>query len=183
MDETVVSSFGKIDILVNNAGDIVIKPFLEQTEEDWDYMMEANAKSQFLCCKAVVPQMIARGSGGKLVNISSEAGKLGFPYMAPYSSSKHAILGLTRSLAKELAQYKINVNAVCPGSIVNTDMRTKVDSSLGKLGAEKLLTPLPPLGRLVMPEDVANIVAFLSSSESDFMTGQAINVTGGEVQT
>lgn len=180
MVDAAVNAFGTIDILVNNAGRIVIKPFLDQSEEDWDSIMDVNAKGSFLCCKAVAPYMIKQRSG-KIINISSQAGKEGTPFMVPYCASKHAVVGLTRALALELASYNINVNAVCPGTILNTDMRIQVDGDLEKLGRGDLPS-LPPLGRFAVPEDVAKVVAFLASEESAHMTGQAINVTGGETQ-
>ncbi len=173
-------SFGTIDILVNNSGKIVIKPFLDQSEGDWNSVMDVNAKGSFLCCKAVAPHMMKQRSG-KIVNISSQAGKEGTPLMVPYCASKHAVVGLTRALALELAPFNINVNAVCPGTILNTDMRKQVDGDLKRLGRSDILS-LPPLGRFALPEDVAKVVVFLASEESSHMTGQAINVTGGETQ-
>jgi meso-butanediol dehydrogenase/(S,S)-butanediol dehydrogenase/diacetyl reductase len=131
--------------------------------------------------KEVVPYMIKQG-GGKIVNLGSEAGKDGFPLFSTYCASKHAVLGLTRALGKELAQYKINVNAVCPNSMSGTKMRSYVDSALEKLGTEKFSTFVPPpLGRMVDPDEVAGLVVFLASGEADMMTGQAINFTGGAV--
>ena len=180
MADAAARAFGTIDILVNNAGRIVIKPFLDQSEEDWDYTMDVNAKGSFLCCKAVAPYMIKQKSG-KIINISSQAGKEGTPLMAPYCASKHAVVGLTRALALELAPYNVNVNAVCPGTILDTDMRAQVDGDLKRLGRSNLLS-FPPLGRFALPEDVAKVVVFLASEESSHMTAQAINVTGGETQ-
>ncbi len=180
MVKAAIEEFGTIDILVNNAGRIVIKPFALQSEEDWDSVMDVNAKGSFLCCKAVLPIM-KKNRSGKIVNISSQAGKEGTPFMGPYCASKHAVIGLTRSLAKEVAQYGINVNAVCPGTIINTDMRALVDGELEKLGEREIVT-LPPLGKFATPEDIVPIVLFLASAESAHMTGQAINVTGGQTQ-
>jgi NAD(P)-dependent dehydrogenase (short-subunit alcohol dehydrogenase family) len=153
-------------------------------EEEWDYNMEVNAKGVFLCSKAVATQMIKRGEGGKIVNIASMAGKRGALYLAHYCASKFAVIGFTKSLALELAEHKINVNAVCPG-YVETEMQQREliwESLLEKTSPEKIKSKYineTPLGRLEQPEDVANVVLFLCESASDFMTGQAINVTGG----
>jgi NAD(P)-dependent dehydrogenase (short-subunit alcohol dehydrogenase family) len=179
MVEETIKHFGRIDILVNNAGICPVRSFLETDESQWDTTLAVNAKSQFLCAKSVVPHMIAQG-GGKIVNIGSEAGKDGFPLFVTYCASKHAVLGFTRALAKELGTYRINVNAVCPNSMSGTKMREYVDEEMKKLGSGVTATfSPPPLGRMVDPAEVAGLVAFLASKDSDMMTGQAINFTGG----
>ena len=179
--EQAMSSFGRIDILVNNAGICPVRTFLETDLSEWNTTFSINVTGMFLVTKNVVPHMIKQG-GGKIVNIGSEAGKDGFPLFSTYSATKHAVLGLTRSLGKELAQYKINVNAVCPNSMSGTKMRQYVDIALEKQGTEKFSTFVPPpLGRMVEPSEVAGLVVFLASSEADMMTGQAINFTGGAV--
>ena len=177
---------GEIDILVNNAGINVIVPMLEMTEQQWDGLFDVNLKSYWLCAKAVAPGMIARGNGGKIINAASRAGKTPSK-LSPtgaYATTKHAVVGFTRALAFELAQHKINVNCYCPG-VVDTPMWDLIDREVSRrtgapLGSTKAKAVAEiPLGRIVTPEDVANLVAFLASSESDYMTGQAINITGG----
>ena len=174
--------FGKIDILVNNAGiGGRIVSIVKMRAQDWDAVLDVNLKGVFLCSKAVVPHMIRQGSG-KIINIASRLGKTGSARMRAYSSSKHAVIGFTRSLALELAIHKINVNAVCPGSVPGTHFssqktRRRLAEEREEIGLRSYGTP--PLGRNATPEDVAKIVAFLASQESDFMTGQAINITGG----
>jgi NAD(P)-dependent dehydrogenase (short-subunit alcohol dehydrogenase family) len=181
MIQQIISSYGRIDILVNNVGVCPVRSFLETELSEWESTFAINVRGMFLSTKSVVPHMIKQG-GGKIVNISSEAGKDGFPLFSTYCATKHAVLGLTRALAKELAPFKINVNAVCPSSMSGTDMRDYVDKALEKLGTEKFSTFVaPPLGRMVKPSEVAGLVVFLVSSEADMMTGQAINFTGGAV--
>lgn len=194
-----IAVFGKIDILVNNAattGPTGVPPF-EISDEDWQRVLAVNLYGTYWCCKAVGTKMIERGQGGKIINIASEGAKGRIaPGWGPYLVSKYGVLGLTQVLALELAPYKINVNAVCPG-VTATEMtemspmgdRIKSEVSTGislkeaiaKVYAE--LTPQIPLGRVGQPEDVAKVVAFLASSDSDYMTGQAINVTGGHNMT
>jgi len=180
----VLVRFGKIDILVNNAGVSTMSKVVHMTEEEWDYNMNVNAKGVFLCSKAVAKVMIEQGRGGKIVNIASMAGKRGSTLLAHYCASKFAVVGFTQSLALELAPFHINVNAVCPG-FVETSMQWRElqwQADIEGTTPEKIKTGFitsTPLGRLEQPEDVAKVVVFLSSSESDFMTGQAINVTGG----
>lgn len=120
MVDQAISDFGHIDIMVNNAGAISIKPVLELTEQDWDFVMAVNAKGVFFGCKAALPYMLARKSG-RIINVASVAGKEGFPNMAHYSAAKFAVVGFTNALAKEVAQDGITVNAICPG-IVRTYM-------------------------------------------------------------
>jgi acetoin reductase-like protein len=179
-----IEKFGKIDILINNAGIAMQAPVIELEEEIWDKIMNVNLKSVFLCCKTVAPFMIEK-SKGKIINVTSKVGKLGGRWLSAYSASKAGAISFTQSLARELAPYRINVNAICVG-IVFTDLW----KSLKERHAEKLGIRIEdvdgyyikqiPLGRPAVPEDVANVVVFLSSSESDYMTGQAINVTGGQ---
>ncbi len=183
MVEKTVQEFGRIDILVNNAGVSSMAPMVELTERDWDFNMDINAKGQFLCSRAVAKQMIKQKSG-KIINNASLAAKRGARFLAHYSASKFAVLGLTYTMALELAPYNITVNAVCPG-IVETDMirrEWKWEAEIRGITPEEVrdeyLAEIP-LGRLCQPEDVAGVVAFLASKDADYLTGQAINVNGG----
>ena len=180
----VLEDFPCIDILVNNAGVSTMNWFWELTEEEWDLNMNINAKGVWLVTKHVVPHMIERKKG-KIVNIASMAAKIGAPLLAHYSASKFAVVGFTQSIAKELAPYGINVNAVCPG-FVRTSMQEREIVWEAKLRnieepekVRKEYIEQTPLGRLCYSEDVAKTVLFLSSENANFMTGQAINVTGG----
>lgn len=184
--EKTLGSFGKIDILVNCAGILTISPFDEITEDLWDSMLDVNARGTFLCCKAVAKQLIQQGTGGKIVNTASIAGKIGVPFYTHYCASKFAVLGITKSLALELAKHRINVNAVCPGD-VDTDMLAyefRTHAQIRGISPEEVRkewAALAPLGRLALPQDVASVVLFLASNAADYMTGQALNVTGGRV--
>jgi NAD(P)-dependent dehydrogenase (short-subunit alcohol dehydrogenase family) len=181
-------TFGRLDILVNNAGAVIgPSPVIQMAEESWRRTLEINATGAFLCCKAALPAMIEGGRGGRIISISSIAAKAPKPYLSAYAASKAAILALTRSLAQEVAEFGITVNAVLPGD---------VDTAMKRWGfqLESLVTGKPydevmadaiaqiPLGRLETPADVASLVAFLASDEAGFITGQAYNVTGGRVR-
>ena len=186
----VVEKFGKIDILVNNAGsrpgkDRVLVVDLE--EEALDLVMRVNVKGTFLCSQAVVKQMIAQKSGGKIVVISSGAGKKGIARYAAYCASKFALIGFTQSLAKEVGEYGINVNAICPG-LVDTERVDFIAAALAnsaESGAEyraemiQERSTVVPLGRVAQGEDIANTAAFLCSDQSDYLTGLSISVSGG----
>ncbi len=176
---------GTIDILVNNAAISKIVSFLDTTEEEWDRVIEVNLKGAFLCSKAVLPGMIKKREG-KIINISSQSGRRGSPWHAAYSASKFGIIGLTQSLAVEFAPYNIKVNAICPGVVFTPLWEEMIDDYAQKLGIKKekvkdYLISKIPLGRLGTTEDVANLALFLASSYSDYITGQAINVSGGSV--
>ena len=184
MIDSVIDKFGRIDILVNNAG--VNKPafILDVKEEDWDLMMKVNLKGVFLCCQTVIPYMIKQKSG-KIINISSVSGKKGGTWLSPYCATKFGVIGFTQSIARELAPYNINVNSVCPG-IVFTPLWDK----LANVFSRKLDMPSDkvkeyyvsriPLKRPATAKDIAKVVTFMCSDDADYMTGQAINVTGGE---
>lgn len=179
-----LKKFGRIDILVNNAGVEPMNRMIDITEREWDYVMNINARGTFLCNQAVALQMIKSGCGGKIVNIASQAGKTGAEFLAHYSASKAAIIAFTKAAAKELALYKINVNCVCPG-VIETDMQKQdLARSAEFMGVteremnRQVLSRIP-LGRIGNPDDVARVVVFLCSEDADYMTGQAINVTGG----
>lgn len=175
--EATMSQFGKIDILVNNAGIFPVKPFLEITEEEWDRVQDTNIKSQFLCCQAVAREMVKQGNGGKIVNLSSIEGA--FPLTAGrthYHASKGAVIMFTQGLAKELANYKINVNAVAPG-LTDTP---GAQSMAGMYDLNSFVaTARIPLGRLGQPEDIARAVHFLASDAADYITGFCLFVDGG----
>jgi len=180
----VIEDFKVIDILINNAGVSSMNYFWELKEEEWDLNMNVNAKGVWLVSKYVVPYMINRKKG-KIVNTASMAGKIGTDLLAHYSASKFAVVGFTQAAAKELAPYGINVNSVCPG-FVKTSMQDREVIWEAKLRGvddpeeiRKGYIKQTPLGRLCYPEDVAKVVLFLASEDADFMTGQAINVTGG----
>lgn len=167
-------------ILVNCAGIGRVASILDGSPEEFDETMRVNVHGTYNCCFSVVPLMTAR-HGGSIINIASWFGKSGRPMSLAYCASKFAIIGMTQSMALDLAQYGIRVNAVCPGTIANTRMRERADDE----AVAKGLPPsadrvhLIPMGRLGRPEDVANAVAFLISDEASYMTGQSLNVTGG----
>lgn len=175
-----MNALGKIDILVNNAGILRISTLVEMSPADWRDTFRVNVDGMFHCCKVVLPQMIARRHG-RVINIASWIGKSGQPYYAAYCASKFAVIGVTQSLAREVAADNITVNAICPGLVVETAMRDRAEADSKRLGlalaAERESTI--PLGRLALPEDVAPVAAFLASEEAAYMTGQAINATGG----
>ena len=183
MIEKAIEKFSRIDILVNNAGVSSMAPMVELKEEDWDFNMDINAKGQFLCSRTVAKHMMKQKSG-KIINNASLAAKIGARFLAHYSASKFAVLGLTYTMAIELAPYNITVNAVCPG-IVETEMigrEWKWEGDLRGMTPEQVrdefLSQIP-LGRLCQPEDVAGVVAFLASPDAAYLTGQAININGG----
>ena len=191
VDQT-VAHFGKIDILVNNAGTIAGKdrvPVVDLAEEDWDRVQRVNVKGVFLCSQAVARHLIAQGTGGKIINMSSVTGKRGSARFAAYSASKFAVIGFTQSLASELAPYQVNVNAICPG-LVDTERFGHLASVLmpQNLSADEQLAEYArrseaavPIGRLAEGADVAKMAAFLASDEAAYLSGVSITVSGGTV--
>lgn len=166
------NTFGKIDILVNNAGITKDTLIIRMTEEDFDKVIEVNLKGAFNCLRAVSPIMLKQKSG-KIINMSSVVGLLGNPGQVNYCASKAGVIGMTKSLARELGSRNINVNAIAPG-FIDTDM-TKVLTDEQK----KSMLSQVPLKRLGSTEDVANLAAFLASDQSNYITGQVISVDGG----
>ncbi len=194
MVEKAWNEYGAIDIVVNNAGvtasGVGRKLVVSLDQETWNTQMDVNLTAPFLISKLVGSKMIERGKGGKIINISSIAGKIGRVGGAGYCASKFGLIGLTQTLALELGEYNINVNAVCPSAILTwmgrgTKIRKFISEGLTTEEAVKKtysdLLPFMALKRLGTTDDVANIVSFLAGSESDFITGQAINVDGGFV--
>ena len=178
--EAVLARLGQIDLLVNNAGVAWMGPALEMPLEALRAMLRVNVEGVFIVSRAVLPHMSARRSGS-VVNLASWAGKTGNAYFAGYSASKFAVIGLTQALAREMAPHGVRVNAICPGIVVETAMRTAIEAQQRQYGLpetserEKSI----PTGRVSVPEDVANIAAFLASDEASYMTGEAINLSGG----
>jgi NAD(P)-dependent dehydrogenase (short-subunit alcohol dehydrogenase family) len=181
-----VENFGQVDILVNNAGvGYLMEPFTEFKESSWDAVLDVNLKGAFLCSKHAAIQMIQQGTGGSIVNIASQAAKSGFPFAAAYTASKHGLVGLTRSNAVELGKHKIRVNAVCPNHITTGLGHWQNSFFSEKLGMDyttylQSIVQKNPLGRTGLTEDIAKAVAFLCSDEAAYITGEAMNVSGGE---
>jgi len=185
MTEAAVKEFGHIDILCNNAGGGVGGgPVTQQTLDSWNRTVAINLTGAFLCSKHVGAKMIGAGRGGRIINTASIAGKRGGPGMAAYCAAKHGVIGLTRSLALELGQFGITVNAVCPG-FVETQLLEGLINMVGatrNLNREQVLQTFVaqvPMGRMESGDDVANVVAFLASDDASYMTGQALNICGG----
>lgn len=169
-----VDAFGRIDVLVNNAGITKDGLILRMKEEDFDQVINVNLKGTFNCIRHVSPVMVRQRSG-KIINVSSVVGITGNAGQVNYSAAKAGIIGITKSTARELASRGINVNAVAPG-FIKTDMTEKLSEKL----KENTLNGIP-LKRFGTAQDVANVIAFLASSDSDYVTGQIINIDGGMV--
>lgn len=172
--EKTLKTFDKIDILINNAGILCQKPLSETTDTEWDKVIDVNLKGQFLLIREVLPVFEKQGNG-KIVNIASIAGIIGYENLSAYSASKGGIIAMTRSLALELAPKKINVNCICPGAI-RTGM-TKAIEEDKKLLDQTLMTI--PSGRMGDPIDIANAALYLATDESNYVTGSSIVVDGG----
>jgi len=170
-----VARFGRIDVLINNAGIYPRQNFLEMTEQQWDEMQDINLKSMFHSMKAVLPHMVAQKSG-KIVNISSVTFHLGMATLSHYVASKGGVIGLTRSLAREMGPYDIHINCITPGAI-----KTAAEASVVTDEQAAQFLASQSLQRRIMPIDVARVCLFLSCELSDGMTGQVLNVDGGWV--
>ncbi len=196
MVNDVVAEFGKLDILVNNAGVLETLPLFDLTPEKWDWLQRVNQRGVFFALRAAAMQMVAQipeevkaagkadHSYGKIVNLSSVAGRKGRPYAAHYSAAKWAVISMTQSAAGYLAPYNINVNAICPG-VVPTPMWDDIDKTqaqrFGLQQGEWIQNTVDkvPLKRAAKPDDIGAAVAFLCSEDADYITGQALNVDGG----
>ncbi len=180
-------AFGSLDIWVNNAGiGYIMKPLLETTASEWEAVIGVNLTGAFFGTKAAARIMIEQGRGGRIINIASQAAKSGFPHMAPYTSSKHGMVGLTRSTAIELGPHGITVNAVCPNH-VTTGLGARQNEYFSKLlgfdSVEAYLDNMKrknPMGRPGLASDTAAACAWLASDDAFYVTGEALNVSGGE---
>lgn len=184
MVDSAVKEFGNIDILINNAGVSMTKEMMDLTEDDWDKVLSVNVKGTFFTLKTVAKRMIQLGKGGCIVNVASIAGEKGRPLFLAYSASKAAVINITMSTALELAKYKINVNAVAPGTI-DTPMWQNIAKRVSEIQhteiekLERAWIDRIPMKRLAKPEDIASLILYLCSDEASYITGQTINICGG----
>ncbi len=181
-----VSEFGRLDIWVNNAGiGYLFKPMLECPEDEWRAVIDVNLTGCFFGAQAAAKIMVDQGEGGRIINIASQAAKSGFPFAQAYCASKHGLVGLTRSAAIELGPHNITVNNVCPNHVTtglgawqneytSKELGLTMDEYLDRMKARI------PLGRTGLPEDTAAAVAFLCSEDAGYITGESMNVSGGE---
>jgi meso-butanediol dehydrogenase/(S,S)-butanediol dehydrogenase/diacetyl reductase len=183
------ANFGGVDISVQNAGVITIAKIEAMTEAEWDKVMAVNTKGVFLCCQEAIGRMRRHGRGGRLINTASGQARQGFIYTPHYAASKFGVVGITQSLAKEVAKEAITVNAICPG-IIDTDMWAYNDAAWGKLLGDYKPGELMaewvkniPMGRAGSGADVSGLVAFLASEDAAYITGQTINVDGGLIMS
>lgn len=172
MFESCASEFGRIDILVNNAGITKDSLLMDMREDQWDQVMDVNLKGVFLCCRYAA-KMMSEQQYGKIINISSASGQIGNIGQANYAASKGGVISFTKTLAKELARYNINVNAVAPGFI-----RTPMTETVPEKVINYLIGQIP-LSRMGEPEEIANAVTFLASDMSSYITGQVLSINGG----
>jgi meso-butanediol dehydrogenase/(S,S)-butanediol dehydrogenase/diacetyl reductase len=182
-----VAAFGGVDVFVNNAGiGFMMKPMLEVEPADWDLVLAVNLSGAFYCTQAAAKAMVAGGRGGRIINIASQAAKTGFPHLPAYVSSKHGMVGLTRASAVELGQHGITVNAVCPNHVttgLGAQQNEYFSRLLGFDTVDAYLANMArknPMGRPGMPGDTAAACAWLASDDAFYVTGEALNVSGGE---
>lgn len=181
-----VAEFGRVDIIVNNAGiGYLMELVTEMSEEKWDAVLDVNLKGMFLATKHAARQMIEQGDGGRVINIASQAAKSGFPYASAYVASKHGVMGFTRSIAIELGQHGITCNAICPNHVttgLGAWQNEFFSDALGMTEEEYLdaMRSRIPLGRPGLTDDIAKACAFLASDQASYITGEALNVSGGE---
>ena len=181
-----VAHYGRLDIMVNNAGiGYLMKPIVEMTQADWDAVLGVNLRGAFFGIKHGAKHFIAQGQGGRIINIGSQASKSGFPFASAYVSSKHGMVGLTRSAAIEFGSQGITVNTICPNHVTTGlgAWQNQFFSAATGRSEEKYLADMRariPLGRPGLQEDIAKACAFLASGEAAYITGEAMNVSGGE---
>jgi NAD(P)-dependent dehydrogenase (short-subunit alcohol dehydrogenase family) len=184
-----VERFGRLDVMVNNAGiGLGLVPITELTVEAWRQNLDVMALGTMLGIRESARQMIRQGEGGAIINVASQAGKTGWPLLGAYCAAKFAIVGLTQVAAKELGRHNITVNSVCPGTVETPllDLRGGLWEAYTKLSGQsveelkKSILPQIPLGRFQKPQDVADLVLFLASDQGRYITGSAINTTGGQ---
>ncbi|MCB1714041.1 MAG: SDR family oxidoreductase [Candidatus Competibacteraceae bacterium] len=187
--DTAEAEFGGVDISIQNAGIITIAKVEDLTEKEWDATLNVNTKGVFLCCQEAIRRMRKSGKGGRLINTASGQARDGFIYTPHYAASKFGVVGLTQSLAKELAEENITVNAICPG-IIKTDMWDYNDRVWGQMLGDYKPGELMaswvqniPMKRAGTGKDVAGLVAFLASEDASYITGQTINVDGGLIMS
>ena len=178
---------GSLDIWINNAGiGYIMKPLLDVTEDDWRAVIDVNLSGAFFGVKSAAEVMVAQGSGGRIINIASQAAKSGFPHAQAYTSSKHGLVGLVRSAATELGAHNITVNNVCPNHVTTAlgawqnEYFAEVTGAASVEDYLKAMAARIPMGRPGLPEDTANAVAFLCSDEAKYITAESMNVSGGE---
>ena len=185
--QTTVERLGLLDVMVNNAGiGFMMKPMLDVDPADWELVIRVNLSGAFYITQAAARAMIAAGRGGRIINIASQAAKTGFPHLPAYVSSKHGMIGLTRATAVELGQHGITVNAVCPNHVttaLGARQNEYFSTLLGFDTVQAYLTNMAaknPMGRAGLPGDTAGACAFLASDDGIYITGEALNVSGGE---
>ena len=182
--------FGQVNISVHNAGVITIAKVEDLTEEEWDLNLDVNTKGVFFCCQEAILRMRKTGTGGKIINMASGQARDGFIFTPHYAASKFGVVGITQSLAKEVATENININAICPG-IIDTDMWAYNDQKWGEMlgGYQKgelmnnWVQEKVPMKRVGTGKDVAALISFLASEDADYITGQTINVDGGLIMS
>lgn len=179
-----IEKYNRIDFLYNNAGVCSVQDIETMPEDLWDGIFDVNCKGVFLCSQAVIPYMKKQG-GGRIINTASQAGKGAFPYQVHYCATKAAVIGFTRALAMELKDTGIRVNCFCPGSVMDemTICEAEAFERLNGIPAKESIKAWEqaiPLGRWVTPEDVAKTAVFLASDYAEYMTGQAVNISGGQ---
>ncbi len=181
-----VEAYGRLDIMVNNAGiGYLFGPLIETSQERWDAVLGVNLRASFFGMKYAARQMIRQGTGGRIISIASQAAKSGFAFASAYTASKHGLVGLTRSAALEFGQHGITVNAICPNH-VTTGLGAWQNEYMSKARGQSMdeymaaMRGRIPLGRTGLPQDTAAACAFLCSAEAEYITGEAMNVSGGE---